>query len=106
MFTPFIIKNTIMKNIHFVTEAQFLEWYQEVARVHKEMAQGIIPLTKENILMEQEVCELLGVTSRTLRKYRQQQYLGFIKMEGLIFYLKPLLYMDLFLLYYRPKTVR
>lgn len=95
-----------MKNTHFATESQFLEWYQEVARVHKELAQGIIPLTKENILMEQEVCELLGVTSRTLRKYRQQQYLGFIKMEGLIFYLKPLLYMDLFLLYYRPRTER
>lgn len=95
-----------MKNCNFITEAQFLEWYQEVARLHRELAQGIVPLTKENILMEREVCELLGVTTRTLRKYRQQQYIGSIKMEGLIFYIKPLLYMDLFLMYYKPKVER
>ena len=92
-----------MKNFNFITEAQFMDWYQEIARLHKELAQGIVPLTKENIMMESEVCDLLGVTTRTLRKYRQQRYIGFIKMEGLIFYLKPLLYIDLFLLYYRPK---
>ncbi|WHF51446.1 hypothetical protein QGN23_13620 [Chryseobacterium gotjawalense] len=95
-----------MKSFNFITDGDFLEWYQEVSRVHKELAEGTIPLTKENILMEHEVCELLGVTARTLRKYRQQKYLGFVKMEGLIFYLKPLLYLDLFLLYYRPKMER
>lgn len=92
-----------MNRFNFITEADFLKWYQEVSMVHKELAQGIVPLTKENILMEHEVCELLGVTSRTLRKYRQLKYLGFVKMEGLIFYFKPLLYLDLFRLYYRLK---
>lgn len=95
-----------MKKFNFITDGDFLEWYQEVSRIHKELAEGIIPLTKENILMEPEVCDLLGVTSRTLRKYREKKYLGFVKMEGLIFYLKPLLYLDLFLMYYRTKNER
>ena len=92
-----------MRNLNLFTEAQFLDWYQEVAMVHRNMMQAIVPLTKENILTEEEVCELLGVTDRTLRTYRQKQYIGFAKLAGRIIYIRNLLYLDLLMMYYAPK---
>ena len=93
----------MMKNCNAITEAHLLEFYQELERVLKQIAQGIIPLTKENLLSDRDVYEMMGVTSRTLRKYRQLHYLGYVKMNGLIFYIKPLLFLDLMRMYNKKK---
>ena len=47
--------------------------------------------------------DLLGVTPRTLRTYRRKGYLGFIKIEGRILFLRHQLFRDLEELYYKSK---
>lgn len=76
---------------------------RELSLLKENLQRAIVPLTKENILTERQVCELLGVTDRTLRKYREKQYIGFIKLSGRILYLKHLLYLDLEELYYQER---
>ena len=90
-----------MKTMNSWSEAQLLAWQEEMTTTCLQLREAIIPLTKDDVLTESEVCTLLGVTDRTLRKYRQRHYIGFVKMSGRIFYFKHLLYADLHLLYYK-----
>ena len=76
---------------------------RQLQLLEEDLKRAIVPLTKENILTERQVCELLGVTDRTLRKYREKRFIGFIKLSGRILYLKHLLYLDLEELYYQER---
>lgn len=93
-----------MKKLNFKSEDERLKLEAEVELVINDMLQGIVPLTKENIMSEPEVCELLGVTDRTMRNYRQKKYINCIKLDGRILYLKHLLYLDLTDRYYERRS--
>lgn len=89
-----------MKKLNFKSEDQRLKLEEAFELVCSKMLKGIVPLTKENIMSEAEVCELLGVTDRTMRNYRQKKYIKCIKLDGRIIYLKHFLYLDLTERYY------
>ena len=90
-----------MKKISLFTESQLMEWQEEIERLHLSLLEAVVPLTKENLLTESEVCALFHVTSRTLRTYRKKGLIGYIKLNGVILYLKHFLYKDLLVLYFR-----
>lgn len=92
-----------MKIFYHMSEAEFLHWQEELVQVYDDLRHALIPLNRENILTEQEACEVLGVTSRTLRSYRQKKFIGYIKLDGRIIYLKHWLYLDLEALYFKSK---
>ncbi|WP_394332795.1 helix-turn-helix domain-containing protein [Epilithonimonas bovis] len=52
------------------------------------------------MLTEEDVAAILGVSMRTMRTYRQKKHLHYLKLEGRIYYLKLILYIDLILLCY------
>lgn len=84
-----------MKLYDNISGALLMQMNKEV----KMMRKGIIPdfgtLTKEHFYTENEMCEMLGVTHRTLRTYRKNNLLGYIKIAGRILYLKYLFALDL-----------
>ena len=92
-----------MKALYQIKEGDFLRLKKENQKFIDVLDLTVIPLTKEYILTEQETCDLLGVTPRTLRTYRRKGYLGFIKIEGRILFLKHQLFRDLEELYYKSK---
>ena len=102
-FIPSVVKlkTKMMRTPPIFTEAAFLKWQDELAMMQEDLRNSIVPLTKENILTAREVCELLGVTDRTLRTYRKKGFINFVKFAGCIFYLKHLLYLDLLRMYYQ-----
>ena len=93
-----------MKTPPLLSEAQLLQWHEELEAMHKELRNGVVPLTAANVLTEQDVCALLKVTNRTVRKYRKQQFIGYTKMAGTIIYFRNLLYLDLVRLYYLNRS--
>lgn len=96
----------MMKTFSNMSEAELLLLQQKLKRVHHDLIQAVIPLTRENILTEQEASEVFGVTSRTMRKYRQKRYIGAIKLDGRVLYLRNMLYLDLEALYHQSKKKR
>ena len=92
-----------MKPLYQIKEGDFLRLKKENQKFYDALDLALIPLTKEYILTEQEASELFGVTTRTLRTYRQKGYLGFIKIEGRILFLKHRLFRDLEDLYHKSK---
>ena len=89
-----------MKTKSQFSEAEIMEWIA----MRKDLENVINPFTKENLMTESEVCTIMGVTDRTMRKYRKMHYIGFIKISGQIFYFKNLLYKDLLAHYYEDKN--
>lgn len=92
-----------MKTNHQLKDHHAAASRRELRVLEEDLRRAIVPLTKENILTERQVCELLGVTDRTLRKYREKRYIGCIKLSGRILFLKHLLYLDLEDLYYQER---
>ena len=84
-----------MKNFNILSEAENNEWLQELRVLRAKILCGDFSITRKDFISEHEVVELLQVTSRTMRTYRQKRYLHFIKMNGSIFYLRHLFYIDL-----------
>lgn len=85
-----------MKKLHLISEAQVRQWKKELS-VHPDdfVTAEIFDFSKDDLLNESDVCELLGVTGRTLRKYRFSGHFHYIKLERRIIYLKRELYKDL-----------
>jgi hypothetical protein len=71
--------------------------------MNKELLSKNFPLDSSTLIEEYQLSELLRVTLRTMRTYRKLNYFHFIRLQGRIFYLKPLLYMDLLELSLREK---
>lgn len=87
-----------MKTYHLFNELQIKEWMQEISTFHKELISLHVPFSKEQLYTEEEVSKILGVTVRTIRTYRKKQHLRYIKIQGRIYFLKILLYVDMVLL--------
>lgn len=86
-----------MGKLSFFTEVQLQDWLAELEECQHQLLHAEIQLDRTHLLPETEVCKLLGVTERTMRRYRKKKYLRYIKLDGRIFYLKVLLYIDLVL---------
>lgn len=84
--------------LHLFNEVQIKSWIQEISEYHHDLLTLHIPFDKEHLLTEVEVSEILGVTIRTLRTYRNKNYLRYLKLNGRIYFVKILLYVDLVLL--------
>ncbi|WDF46948.1 helix-turn-helix domain-containing protein [Chryseobacterium sp. KACC 21268] len=61
------------------------------------LSQGI-QLDRKMLMTEKEVAQLLRVSERTMRTYRHQNYFHHIKIEGNVFYLQFILFLDLIIL--------
>lgn len=83
---------------NLLTENKVLEWMKEIEEFNTSLLSMEVPPVHDLLIPEYEVCEILKVTSRTMRKYRMKKYLRYVKIEGRIYYIKLLLYLDLILL--------
>ena len=87
-----------MKNFNLFSEAQIEEWIRELQTLHEQLLNGNFSFSRHDLIPEQDVVELLQVSSRTMRTYRKKSYFHFIKLEGSIFYLRYVFYIDMVLL--------
>lgn len=87
-----------MKSLDLITEAQVQEWIQDLQTLHEQLLIGTLSFSRQDLIPEQDVVELLQVSSRTMRTYRKKRYFHFIKLEGSIFYLRSIFYIDMILL--------
>lgn len=89
-----------MNHYSLITEAQFKIWVEDLKVLHQNLLQQQLPLDKEHFLTEQQVCDMMGITTRTMRKHRQKKRFHFMKIGGLILYHKVLFYLDVIRLHY------
>ena len=89
-----------MNKYSLLTEAQFKAWVEELKELHRDLLLYKLPLGKDYFMTEQEVCEMMGVSIRTLRTYRKNKRLRCMKIEGLILFHKIVLYLDILRLHY------
>lgn len=82
------------KKIHH-SPHQINHWTAELERIQSQISTLPIPLTREHLLTEAEVGNLLGVSTRTLNTYKKERILHYIKLKGQVYYLKLFLYLDL-----------
>lgn len=87
-----------MKSLDLITEAQVQEWIRDLQTLHEQLLIGTLSFSRQDLIPEQDVVELLQVSSRTMRTYRKKRYFHFIKLEGSIFYLRSIFYIDMILL--------
>lgn len=87
-----------MKTFNLISEAQVQAWIQELQTVHEQLLDGTFMFTRHDFIPEQDIVEILQVSSRTMRTYRKKSYFHFIKLEGSIFYLRYVFYIDMVLL--------
>jgi len=87
------ILNTMDHPLLFSVQ-QTEKWIREIEADLRDI-QYHIPLDKEHLLEEAEVCKLLNVTPRTILTYRKQRYFRYIKIGGRVYYIKFLLFLDL-----------
>ncbi len=87
-----------MKSLDLITEAQVQEWIQDLQTLHEQLLIGTLSFSRQDLIPEQDVVELLQVSSRTMRTYRKKRYFHFIKLEGSVFYLRSIFYIDMILL--------
>lgn len=52
-------------------------------------------LTKENILEDHQVCDLLRISTKTLRRYCKDGKISYFKMGGKYYYLRQMLYLNI-----------
>ena len=87
-----------MKSLDLITEAQVQEWIRDLQTLHEQLLIGTLSFSRQDLIPEQDVVELLQVSSRTMRTYRKKRYFHFIKLEGSVFYLRSIFYIDMILL--------
>ena len=84
-----------MNHLHQTNTAQLNEWIREMDLFFQQLTQSEFPLDVSQLYEEHEVCKLLRITPRTMLTYRKRNYFHYIKLEGRVYYLKPLLYIEL-----------
>ena len=72
-------------------------WFSQIEDLRKEMLSMDFILDRDQIYTEEEVCRMLQVTPRTLRSYRKNNKLHYIRLGGRIYYSKLLLHIDILL---------
>lgn len=88
----------MMKKFSCYSEGQIRKWYFELQKMIDLMTVLELPFDKEHILLEEYVADVLGVSIRTMRNYRNKKHVTYLKLDGRINYLKPILYAELILL--------
>ena len=81
-------------------EAEIKNLIHDIRLLHNRLQFFELPLDKSDFLTEEEVCELIGVTSRTLRSYRKAGKFHYMKVKGRILFHKLIFYMDVLRLHY------
>ena len=81
-------------------EAEIKNLIHDIRLLHSRLQIFELPLDKRDFFTEQDVCELIGVSPRTLRTYRKTGKLHFMKMKGRILFHKLIFYMDILSLHY------
>ena len=90
-----------MKTSFLFSESQIEAWLNELHVSNGQLLRLEAPFHKDHLLTEEDVAAILGVSMRTMRTYRQKKHLHYLKLEGRIYYLKLILYIDLILLCYK-----
>lgn len=84
-----------MKTIDKFSEFQLSEWIEELQCIQREFKDTHVLLHEKQLVSEQEACRLLSISERTMRRYRKNHFLHYIKINKQIYYLKFLLLSDL-----------
>ena len=87
-----------MKQFSHFSESQINEWMMALKQIIENILTEGIQLDRKMLMTEKEVAHLLRVSERTMRTYRNQKYLHHIKIEGNVYYLSTILYLDLIIL--------
>lgn len=87
-----------MKQFSLFSESQINEWIMALKQIIENILSQGIQLDRKMLMTEKEVAQLLRVSERTMRTYRNQKYLHHIKIEGTVFYLQFILFLDLIIL--------
>lgn len=80
-----------MKSYEKFNEHQLQYWQEELSRLKADPSFAVQKF-KDMLITERQTSDLLGVTERTMRRYRKNDLLPYAKIGGRIFYLKNLLY--------------
>lgn len=78
-----------------VSMAALGQWRKEQQGLRQQLLKGNFVLDESIIVHESKLAKLLGVGEHTMRNYRAQHYFHYIKLRGQVFYLKPLVFLDL-----------
>lgn len=89
-----------MNNSLSMREAEIKDLIHDLKVLHNRLQIFDLPLDKSDFLTEAEVCELIGVTSRTLRTYRKLGKFHFMKIKGRILFHRLIFYLDILRLHY------
>ncbi|WP_333853906.1 helix-turn-helix domain-containing protein [Epilithonimonas sp.] len=81
-----------MKN-NQLTNAQWAELLREIRQYLKQ--QGIIRFQKEDIMFENDVCDMLRITPRTLLNLRKDGIIHCAKFRGQCIYIRSILFFNI-----------
>lgn len=81
-------------------EADLKNLIDDIRLLHNRLQIFELPLNKKDFITEQDVCELIGVSPRTLRTYRKTGKLHYMKVKGRILFHKLIFYMDILSMHY------
>lgn len=87
-----------MKQFSLFSESQIKEWILDLKQLIDNLLTYGIQLDRTMLMTEKEVAELLRVSERTMRTYRHQNYFHHIKLEGNVYYLTIIFFLDLIVL--------
>ena len=84
-----------MKNYPNYSENFIRHLIHSLKQMIQELLASDFVFDRRQLRTELQVAELLGVSERTMRTYRSSKLFHYIKLEGRIYYLGIILYMDL-----------
>jgi hypothetical protein len=90
-----MIKPNVMKNFYNFSENFIKEFIHALRQMIEELLCSDFVLNRKQLLTEKQVAIFLGVSERTMRTYRAEKQFHFIKLDGNIYYLSIIFYLDL-----------
>ncbi|GEM_PF-1165535 len=88
-------KLNAMKNFYNFSENFIKEFINSLRQMVEELLASDFVLNRKQLLTEKQVALFLGVSERSMRTYRSEKHFHFIKLDGNIYYLSIILYIDL-----------
>jgi hypothetical protein len=73
----------------FQVEEMFRKIMEHFDRIDETMQikkKEVLPLDGDKLLDNQDMCQLLGITKRTLARYRQKKLIRFYTIQGKVWY--------------------
>ena len=77
----------------YIENYEFREWMQKLLDKLDEVGKGVRSLQNnpevmpgDKLLDNQDMCELLGITKRTLARYRQKKLVAYYMIDGRTYY--------------------